>query len=201
MQFTRMPSGACSLATAVVKVSRAALEAAKSMYEPTPPCRAAPEEIFTMPPPCTPWRLAILRIAALQQRNGPSKLTSNIRRVRSRSSSSTGPPLPIIPALFTSPVTGPRRSVASRNTFSTSASFATSPRTEMARPPAASISWTTDMAASSAAAKFTQTDQPRDPARRQISPPMPRLPPVTTRTLISTAPGSFQLEKYVAVLV
>jgi hypothetical protein len=79
----------------------------------------------------------------------PIRLTSITRRSVGRSSASNRVMRPVVPALLTSAVTGPKARSVWSNRCTTPSGTATSALTATARPPAAAIRPTTDAAACS----------------------------------------------------
>src|SRR5256885_8366482 len=112
-------------------------------------------------------------------RKAPERLVASTCS-HSSSSSCIERPSARTPALFTSTSTGPKRCSSSAKSSLTASGSATSPRTDSAWPPAASISETTPAAPSSSVRKFTPTGQPSAASMRAIAAPIPREAPVTS---------------------
>lgn len=110
----------------MVRLSIAPFEAAYQTNSPALPRLAAPEETLTMAPPAPPRAVDMRRTASRAQRKAPSTLMRKTASSVAADTSATRPIGPLIPALLTSPVSGPS-AVAASNIRSTSASTATSP--------------------------------------------------------------------------
>src|SRR5215207_5769392 len=134
------------------------------------------EPMFTI----APLRRSIICLpTAREQRHTPSTLTSHTARHSSSGTSSAGR-WKQVPALLTSTSTGPSSAVTAASIASTLAESVMSVAT--ASPPS-SPATASERAASRAA---IATRAPASPSALASASPMPRLPPVTTATLLSS---------------
>ena len=101
-----------------------------------------------MAPPAPPRSVAMRRTASAATRKAPTTLMSSRRRSSARGRSATVDGPPFMPALLTTPRTGPKRCTAVSNSRVTSASDAVSACTANAWPPASAMLATTASAAS-----------------------------------------------------
>ena len=142
-QLTRMPVGASSDARERVSAISAPL-VAEYVTSQLAPRRPQMDDTLTMHPACS-W--SIWGSTACMVWNAPSTFTAKYRRHRA-SVISWNSACPATPALFTSSDTGPSSPSTRRTISFTCTRCATSACTAMARPPAALISATSDMAQS-----------------------------------------------------
>jgi len=185
--LTRIPWSAHSEASCRIKASTPPFEA---LY-PTCGCgwfakEAETDDTLTItPPPAS----IIARPQCFEQKKTPVRFTSRTSCQSSASIASAGT-FRVMPALFTSTSTPPKRSTVRSMSSHTDDSSATSTGIAAVSTPVASATALAARSPASSSRFATTTSAPASASARAIALPMPRLPPVTTAVRSSSENAS-----------